>query len=138
MKVEYKFADGTVSEVEVPEEIGAYIMESRKAEESNGRVYRSHNYSLDSIEYEGEEYGYVEPFRLEEAEDRELLEKALSLLTEIQRRRMKMFIEGLSYRKIAEIEGVDHKCIMRSIELSQKKIKNFIEESPQSTNFPSV
>ena len=55
MKVEYKFADGTVSEVEVPEEIGAYIMESRKAEESGGRVYRSHNYSLDSIEYEGEE-----------------------------------------------------------------------------------
>ena len=43
MKVEYKFADGTVSEVEVPEEIGAYIMESRKAEESGGRVYRSHN-----------------------------------------------------------------------------------------------
>ena len=31
MKVEYKFADGTVSEVEVPEEIGAYIMGSSAA-----------------------------------------------------------------------------------------------------------
>ena len=138
MTVEYKFADGTVSEVEVSEEIGAYIMESRKAEESNRRVYRNHNYSLDSIEYEGEEYGYSESYRLEEAEDQKKKKKALSLLTEIQRRRMKMFIEGLSYRKIAEIEGVDHKCVMRSIELSQKKIKNFIEESPQNTNFPSV
>ena len=130
MKVEYKFADGTVSEVEVPEEIGAYIMESRKAEESGGRVYRSHNYSLDSIEYEGEEYGYTEPYRLEEAEDRELLEKALSILSDIQRRRMEMFIEGLSFRKIAEAEGVHTQTVIESVRAAQKKIKKFFKNTP--------
>ena len=130
MTVEYKFADGTVSEVDVPEEIGAYIMESRKAEESNRRVYRNHNYSLDSIEYEGEEYGYAEPYRLEEAEDRELLEKALSILSDIQHRRMEMFIEGLSFRKIAEAEGVHTQTVIESVRAAQKKLKKFFKNTP--------
>ena len=38
MKVEYKFADGTISEVDVPEEIGAYIMEIGRAS-CRERVY---------------------------------------------------------------------------------------------------
>lgn len=42
MKVEYKFADGTVSEVEVSEEIRTYIMDSRRKENSANRKERYH------------------------------------------------------------------------------------------------
>ena len=69
MKVEYKFADGTVSEVEVSEEIGTYIMDSRRKENSANRKERYHCSSLDAILYEGSEFGYEEGNYLEEQED---------------------------------------------------------------------
>ena len=49
MTVEYKFADGTVSEVEVSEEIGTYIMDSRRKESSANRKERYHCCPLDAI-----------------------------------------------------------------------------------------
>ena len=56
MLIRYKFNDETVSEVEVPEEIGAVIIESRRLEANYDRKERYHCYSLDSITYEGKEY----------------------------------------------------------------------------------
>lgn len=47
MTVKYKFADGTVSEVEVSEEIGTYIMDSRRKESSANRKERYHCCPLD-------------------------------------------------------------------------------------------
>ena len=95
MTVEYKFADGTVSEVEVSEEIGTYIMDSRRKENSANRKERYHCSSLDAILYEGSEFGYEEGNYLEEQEDTALLKEVLDCLTETQRRRMLLFIEGL-------------------------------------------
>jgi hypothetical protein len=53
MKIQWKFADGTTSEVEVNEEIGNYITASRRAESNLARKERYHCYSLDAIDYEG-------------------------------------------------------------------------------------
>ena len=56
MKIQWKFADGTTSEVEVNEEIGNYITASRRRRQSNlARKERYHCYSLDAIDYEGPE-----------------------------------------------------------------------------------
>ena len=56
MKIKYAFLDGTVTEVEVSDEIGAVIIDSRKAEHAQDERHRYHCYSYDAIDYEGEEY----------------------------------------------------------------------------------
>ena len=40
MKIKYEFADGTVSEVEVEESIGAVIIEDRRLEDNLARKER--------------------------------------------------------------------------------------------------
>ena len=130
MKVEYKFADGTISEVDVPEEIGAYIMDSRRKENASNRKERYHCSPLDAILYEGSEFGYEEGNYLEEQEDTALLKKVLDCLTETQRRRMLLFIEGWSLRKIAEQEGANYKSVEESIKAAQKKIQKFLKNTP--------
>ena len=44
MKIKYAFLDGTVTEVEVSEEIGAVIIDSRKAEHTQDERHRYHCY----------------------------------------------------------------------------------------------
>jgi len=52
---------------------------------------------------------------------------AMDKLTEIQRKRYLMYhIEGLTIRQIADIEGVGHSKIQKSIEGAQKKIKKVL------------
>ena len=53
MKIKYEFADGTVSEVEVEEAIGAVIIEDRRLEDNLSRKERYHCYSLDAAQFEG-------------------------------------------------------------------------------------
>ena len=66
MKITYKFADGTTSTTEVDEEIGAFIMDSRRKEANDDRRHRYHNYSLDAITYEGAEYGECDAYPSED------------------------------------------------------------------------
>lgn len=60
MKINYEFADGTVSEVEVQESIGAVIIEDRRLEDNLSRKERYHCYSLDAAQFEGAEYASEE------------------------------------------------------------------------------
>lgn len=53
-KIIYKFADGTISEVKVEEEVGQAIIISRREEENYERKMRYHcPVSIDRLEYEG-------------------------------------------------------------------------------------
>ena len=54
MKINYTFNNGENLEVEVSEEIGAVILESRKKEENMERNRRRRCYSLDCMDFEGE------------------------------------------------------------------------------------
>lgn len=59
-------------------------------------------------------------------EQNEKLWDGINTLDEKQRRRLiSYFINGKSYREIAEIEGVDHRAINRSVEAAIKKLKKF-------------
>ena len=60
MKIKYECADGTVSEVEVEESIGAVIIEDRRLEDNLSRKERYHCYSLDAAQFEGAEYASEE------------------------------------------------------------------------------
>lgn len=57
-------------------------------------------------------------------------------LTQIQKRRFKLRLEGLSTVKIAEIEGCSQTAVWKSIDYSVKKIKQILAaEGGRSSNF---
>ena len=56
MKINYTFANGETSDVEVNEEIGNLILDSRREESNQDRKERYHCYSLDAAVYEGGDY----------------------------------------------------------------------------------
>lgn len=53
MKINYTFANREASEVDVSEEIGNVILDSRREESNFDRKERYHCYSLDAAEFEG-------------------------------------------------------------------------------------
>lgn len=128
MKIKYEFADGTVSEVEVEESIGAVIIESRRKEDNLSRKERYHCYSLDSAQFEGMDFadGATPETAMEQKLEYERTASALDSLSEVQRRRLLMLADGFSIREIARQENVQHRAVVKSIE-SAKKIfkKNF-------------
>lgn len=129
MLIKYTFLDGTTTEVEVSEEIGAVIIDSRKAEHAQDERQRYHcPYSYDAIDYEGEEYATddtPETDHIRSERDARLY-TALASLTETQRRRLLMLADGLSMREIARREKADIKTVRESIEGARKKFqKNF-------------
>jgi len=128
MKIKYQFANGDVSEVEVSEDVGSIIVDSRRKEDNLDRKERYHCYSYDAIDYEGEEYADPDTpdSLLERDELSKRVQSAMSHLSVIQVRRLTLLAEGHSIREIARMEGVDHKEVSKSIE-SDKKVfaKNY-------------
>ena len=127
MKIKYEFADGTVSEVEVEESIGAVIIEDRRLEDNLARKERYHCHSLDAVEFEGMEYGTEEtPETLLAAmeEDRRVYE-AFHRLSKVQQRRLLMLAGGMSVNEIARREGVHHSVVSETVSAARKKFKKF-------------
>ena len=125
MKIKYEFADGTVSEVEVEESIGAVIIEDRRREDNLARKERYHCYSMDAAQVEGDEYGTEETpeTQMERKLDIERIAYALDGLSEVQRRRLLMLAEGKSMREIAREEKVQHRAVVKSIQAAKKIFK---------------
>lgn len=128
MLIKYTFATGETTEVEVNDEIGEFIIDSRRSEDSADRKERRHCYSMDAALYEGEDYG-TEDFtdRLFDgtAEENARVRRAFSHLTDVQKRRLLMYSRGISIREIARREGKDYSAVKESIHAAQKKFKKF-------------
>lgn len=128
MKINYTFANGETSDVEVSEEIGNLILDSRREESNLDRKERYHCYALDAAEFEGMDYadGSTPESDLFLQLENQHIAKLLSELPEVQRRRLLLYAEGKSLREIARREGVDHKAVKKSIEAARKYFfKNF-------------
>lgn len=128
MIIKYEFANGEITEVEVSEELGAVIIDSRRKEESLNRKERRHCYSLDAAVYEGLEYGaYDSDLDMSDDTDESKthVRKAFSHLSETQKRRLLMLASGLSIREIARREGKDFSSVRESIESARKKFLKF-------------
>lgn len=132
MIIPYKFNDGTVSNVEVNDEIGSVIIESRKAEQANNRKHRYHCLSLDAVDYEGMDYADSDDIDsvISGKESIEEFYEIYDTLTETQKRRVEMLEEGLSLREIARQEGKDFKSIYDSIAAIRKKFSNISDKTP--------
>ena len=123
MKITYVFSNGDVSEVEVGEEVGTVIVDSRRKEENQARRERYHCYSYDAIDFEGDEFADPDTPEslLEKEEMSQEVHNAMQYLSPIQIKRITMLAEGISVREIARREGVDHKTVLESILGAKKK-----------------
>ena len=113
MKIKYAFLDGTVTEVEVSDEIGAVIIDSRKAEHAQDERHRYHCYSYDAIDYEGEGYGACDEYAVEDdsAEQTARIREAFSHLTATQQRRLRLYANGKTLQEIAAIKSIHHNAV---------------------------
>lgn len=127
MKINYTFANGETSDVEVSEETGNLILDSRREECNQDRKERYHCYSLDAAVYEGRDYadGETPESALFLQLENQRIKEAFGRLSEVQRRRLLMAAEGLSLREIARREGKDIKTIRESIEGARRKFLKF-------------
>lgn len=127
MKIKYEFVNGEIIESEVEDKIGEVIVESRRLEANADRKERYHCYSLEAVEYEGEEYADTETPEtlLEKLETDRHLYETLQKLSEVQRRRLLLFAEGKSIREIARMEKVQHHAVAKSIEAARNIFKKY-------------
>ena len=127
MKYRYAFTTGEEG-VEIPEEWAAVLEEMDHEEQlSNRRETRRHQ-SLDDLLYEGLDFasdGDAESPLLEKEDGREL-EEALGCLTEIQRRRLLMHCEGMTYEEIGSAEQISFQKVAVSIDKAKKNLKKFL------------
>ena len=125
MKINYTFNNGENSEVEVNEEIGAVILESRRKEENLARKERYHCVSMDNSEFEGVDFideTTPEVLFMEQI-DNEHIKETLEKLSETQRRRLLMLARGMSFHDIARSEGTDYRAVYDSIKQARKKFQ---------------
>ena len=125
MKIKYTFDNGENSEVEVNEEIGAVILESRRKEENMERNRRRRCYSLDDVDFEGDDFAddrTPESLFMEQL-DNEHSKETLDKLSDLHRRRLLMLAQGLTIREIAKIEGVTVRAVFDSIEKAKEAFK---------------
>lgn len=132
MKIKYTFQDGAVTEIEVSDEIGSVIIDSRKAEHAQDERHRYHCYSYDAIDYEGEEYGAWDEYAVEDdsAEQTTCIREAFLLLTATQQRRLRLYANGKTLWEIAAIEEASFQSIAESIEAGRKNFLKFFRQTP--------
>lgn len=141
MIINYRFVDGETAQVEVSDEIGNVIIESRRAEETVEREARRHCFSIDALEYEGIDFAVYDTLfkaedELEEHKRMAAIKRVFNSLTKKQRRRICLYINGKTIREIAEIEGTTVRAIHDSIRLSREKfLKISVEDTQQNPVF---
>ena len=126
MFINYKLADGDTAIVEVTEEVAAFILENDQLTANADRRERYNcPYHLEAMEYEGDSLAYhLSPEVLYILNETQLEHsKALAQLTDTQLRRLLMKAGGMTYRKIAELEGTNVNAVRDSLEAARKKLK---------------
>ena len=130
MKIEYKFVDGTMTEIEVDGSLGEFMLELKKEGDRVERKETRRHMSLDSMDFEGELFASAEDteetaiFR----EDMGQLMRALDMLSPEQRELvLKVYFKGMRIVDIARKEGVGESAVRDRIRRIHKKMKKYLE-----------
>lgn len=130
MKIKYKFADGETTEVEVSEEIGTVILNSRREEHAGNERQRYHtSFSLDDMEYEDKDFFSSDANPEESVIENSFAKKReemLSCLTSVQRRRFELYENGMSIAEIARKEKAAFNSVKESVESARKKLRKLL------------
>ena len=116
-------------DAEALEEVLAFLEEDARRVQNAERRERFHApYHLEALDYESGSLAYhLTPEKLllqKEQEEEHAL--ALNALTETQRRRFCLWVDGLTYREIAAIEEADLSSVAESISTARKKLKKLL------------
>ena len=126
--IRYVFATGEAIEMEVEDEYAAVVLKDRKDEGNRNRNERRHKISLDKFTYEERRFFGDENTPetiLIKREENEVLFRQLESLSEVHKRRLLMYLDGLTYEEIAKRENVSITAICYSLKTVRKKIKAF-------------
>lgn len=129
MFIKYVFVTDEKVVIEVPDDIGVVIQESRKAEHANNERHRYHSaFSLNNAVYEGRIFssGGELAGRLLRQESNKRCETLLSQLTPIQRRRIEKLMAGMSIADIARSEDASFNSVKESVEAARNKLKKLL------------
>lgn len=137
MKIRYEFVNGDVMEIEVDNEVGMTILQSRKEESSDGRQYRRQTLSLDAANDKSswmrtDEHNpdsFLDREELEEMrqrrseEIREIMNQLSDKQTELARA---MQDKKFTQEDYAEKIGVSQSAISQQIRTLRKKFQKFL------------
>jgi len=129
MKISYQDADGKIIELEVSEEVGAFYLESVKAEKSNNRRNSrpDRHTQLSTFTYEDARFFSDGTDLLAELISSETISLAMSQLNERQQFLVhKCLLEGWTYTELAALEGKDESAIRHAVNRAKTKLKEFL------------
>ena len=129
--IQYKFNDGSISEINVTDELYALHLELLQEEKRNHWKETRRHISLDYLMEQGADiadHRDGDPLSaLIEKTDDEKLKNALSYLSDKQRSLIeKVFYNDLSLREIARQTGVSHQALSQQLATIYKKLKKLL------------
>lgn len=137
MKIRYEFVNGDVMEIEVDDEIGMTILQSRKEESSDQRQYRRQTLSLDAANDKSswmktDEHNpdsFLDREELEEWRQRrsEGIREIMNQLSDKQTELVQaMYDKRFTQEDYAEKKGVSQSAISQQIRTLRKKFRKFL------------
>jgi len=131
--IKYTFADGTISEIEVTDELYAMHLQLVQEEKRNHwretRQHTSLNYLMEiGVDFTDTAADPVAAVELRE--DNERIHKAIAALSDKQRElAQKVFFEGMTLTAIAKEKGVSQPAITQQLATILKKLKKLLEKT---------
>ncbi len=121
------------------EEVIAFLNEDARLTQNRERKERYHNqYHLDALVYDGEDYASDEDIEAQniKKDTENIIDDWLhENLTGAQYRRFNLYMEGISIREIARLEGANYSSVNESIKAAQKKLKKLYKYSQSELPF---
>lgn len=130
MKINYKDAAGKILELDVPEEVGTFYLESIEAEKKNDRKNSrpDRHTQLSTFEYEDIRFFSDGTDLLADLIESEFVNHAMSCLNDRQQYLIhKCLLEGWTYSDLAAAEGKDESAIRHTADRAKKKLRKFLE-----------
>lgn len=130
MKITYRFVTGEVTVIDVPDEIGAVIVDLDRQEYNNNHKETRRHYSLEGKVYEGMDYAVEDP-GLEALfagpTDEERLHAAIRQLSPDQKEMVRaIYFENMSVNDYAARMGVTQSAISHRLQTVKKKLKKLL------------
>ena len=125
MKVQYRFVNGDLVDVEVPQEYGEALADLDRREHNNNQTQTRRHVSLDMmVQDQGVQFVSAESDAFEQIYSSEMPEHLLKGLSAAQRALLqRVFVAGESMADIARADGVNRSSVHRRIERIFAQIK---------------
>ena len=133
LKIKYKFADGTTSEIEVSDEFYALHLQLVQEEKRNHwretRRHTSLNYLMEmGVDFTDTAADLLAAVEMRENDER--IHKAIAALSERQRElAQKVFFEGMTLTAIAKEKGISQSAISQQLATVIKKLKKLLQKT---------